>query len=634
MKRLAIACLLFSCLLPASLSLAKEGGHAEDSGAQTGLTVEIKGESNLNKLKSSYSYTHDLLDKLSLKMTLEGDTNSRPLDQRYDESHRLRFDLNYDFGEKDTMQIYYEHKTSFADYKVSQQTSDEDFHYAGSSLRLYPNDRLNLTLLTTFSTGSKATSTYDWYFDTISQRYDVLSADTTLSMAYALSDNTRLNLAVNGSRDLRDYVNNPTYDSEYYTGVVSPTIIGDYKLFNAIELKLNYSFNGTIYRDMYQDELDKNLQTNSITLATKFSPLKRIEITLDSSYNNSQTINLRKDVWLNKYFYRIYPELNPIPGDRTALPFSPLYNIFSNSVAWKVGLNWDWDKSNYFHWSIDGNESNRRYYDDDHELPEQRFSTADSISNTKSYEIISQLRLEVARKLSLTMHHSIGLDTYEYPLNEDKFNQLLKNTIRTGADWKINSRFSVGSQVDLAYTYSTLVSKNLPYSISYKISIGADYDVIDGVRLNFDFIVNRYNQRTRSIETGQDRLAREIKLQPIFSFSDLWSISLDGRFKESITFPVGAYSATSYLTHIYSVTTRLNIQPTETFSFDLSYKHSFHDTFYAGLETKRIEHRLGLDFSYSLFENLVMGVSANYNFWEFNDTEDSFNVGLTLRSTM
>ncbi|MCD4732927.1 hypothetical protein K8R78_01670 [bacterium] len=634
MKRFVIACLLLICLLPTSVSLAKDGGHSEDSGAQNGLTVEIKGESNLNKLKSSYSYTHELLEKLSLKMTLENETNSRPLDQRFDESSRLRFDLDYSFGERDNILIYYEHKNYFANHKIAQQTSEHHYHYAGSQLRLYPSERLNLTLLTTFASGSLSQSTYDWYFDTLSQRYDELSADTTLTLAYDLSDYTRLNLSINGSRDLRDHVNNPTYDSEYYIGAVNPSLSGTYTLFNMLELKLTYNFSGSLYRDMYQSETDKNLQTNSITLGTKFSPFKRFELTLNSTYNNSQTNNLRKDVWLNKYFYRIYPELNPIPGDRTAQPYSPLYDIFGNTVTWKLGLNWDWDKDNYFHWSIDGSDGSRRYYDDDHELPETRFSTADSVSDTKSFEMISLLELMVARQLSLNVRHSIGIDTYEYPLNAEKYNQLLKNTIRAGADWKINSRFSVGSQVDLAYSYSTLVSKNLPYGINYKISIGADYKIIDGVKLNFDFIVNRYNQRTINIETGQDRLSREIKLQPIFSFSELWSLSLNGVFKESITFPVGEYSATSYLSHIYSVTTQVNIQPTDTFSFDISYKHSFHDTFYAGSETKRIEHKLGLDFSYSLFENLVMGVGANYNFWEFSDTEESFNVGLTLRSTM
>lgn len=626
--------IIIICLLLVSTSLAKEGGHAEDSGAQGGLTVEIRGESNLNKLKSSYSYLRRLLDKLSLKLTLENEVNSRPLDQRYDESSRLRFDLNYSFGEQDTMLIYYEHRTSFADYKISEQTSDEDYHYAGSQLRFYPNERLNLTLLTTFTSGSKATSTYDWYFDTLTQRYDLLSADTTLSLAYAITDSTRLNLSVNGSRDLRDYVNNPTYDSEYYTGIVSPSLSGTYTLFNALELKLNYSFNGSLYRDMYQNELDKNLQMNSINLGTKFSPIKRIELTLDTSYSNNQTNNLRKDVWLNKYFYRIYPELNPIPGDRHALPYSPLYDIFSNTVTWKLGINWDWDKDNNFHWSINGSDGNRRYYDDDHELPETRFSTADSVSDTKSFEMISQLKLEVARKLSVNARHSISLDTYEYPLNHEKYNQLLRNTIRTGADWKINSRFSVGSQVDLVYSYSTLASKNLPYGINIKFSIGADYKIIDGLRLNFDIILNRYNQRTVNIETGQDRLTREVKLQPIFSLDESWSLSVDGTFKESVTFPVGEYSATSYLTHVYSVTTKLNINPTETFSFDISYKHGFHNTFRSTSETKRIEHRLGLDFSYSLFENLVLGVSSNYAFWEFNDVEDSFNVGLTLRNTL
>jgi hypothetical protein len=374
---------------------------------------------------------------------------------------------------------------------------------------------------------------------------------------------------------------------------------------------------------------------NTLSVVTNYDAPFDVKGIFSVDLIEGTTTYLEKEVYLQKYFFWIYPELDPIPDSRIRAPWWPLYDILSQGISWKLQLNWDSPRDEYLHWNLSQDTMNRRYYDDEGDLPPERFAIADSVLTNIKNTMTTDAQLDLGKTFILKLQHRITHDDYAYPISTDKDTISLYNDVSSAIKWKLTSAVSFTANLNIGFDRTIGgISSNLPRSNEIKLSFGSEVKLIDGLRVGITYTLSRNNRRTDDFASGTDSLTRELIIEPVFSVSEYWGLDFSGSFREGVSFPVGESSGSMGLKNDWRINTRLNIYPTETLAFEISYRLNTHTSTYTYLETINTDHAWGLSFSYNIIKNLVIHVDADYRMYEYDPERDSFNVGLMIKTTL
>ena len=337
---------------------------------------------------------------------------------------------------------------------------------------------------------------------------------------------------------------------------------------------------------------------------------------------------------MDKYYYLIFPELHPIPEYRGKTPMSPLYNIESESLNWKVGLEYEPTDDSHLHWSFARNDESRLYTDDDGNTPPPRFSVADSIYDYYKNAMLTDSQLDLGRGFVMTLRYSIVMDSYVYTIAENRDVHRLSQTIRSGIKWKLTRTTDLFTNLDLGFDYTARESSSsLPRGSNVEMEFGGESRIASGVRVKYSVTFERYNQRTVDYSSGTDSLKRSFSIEPTFSISDYWNLKFSGDFSEQISFPVGGESGTRWLRHSNDINAIINLTPTPNLSFEFYYNWDYSSSQYTSVSYSS-EHSIGLEISYNVFGDLIVAFDANYLLDEYDTDDNSFNIGVNLRSQL
>lgn len=625
-----ILTLLTLLALPAAVAADDRG----DTGAQPGYTFTFGGGKKLNQVGADYSYTFALADDIELQLTTTQNISDRPEAESERIERTLRADLIYALGDKQKITTYYEQGESYSDNSKSQQRFKSFTHRIGATTNYTFSDKLKADFSAYLNISNVEEESYQYFFDFIDREYDMLAAYGTLNVSYHLSEAGRLDLSAQLSRDARTYPNQPLLDSEYYYGVFTSSLNGAYTLSPRTSFNLRYTFSGQLHRDRKLIERDMDLYSNSLAADTAIDLPADLELTLNGEYSDSQTFYLNEEVWLDKYYYLIYPELHPIPEYRTKTPMSPLYNTRTESLNWKVGLNFDPTDDSKLHWSFTRNDETRNYTDDNGLAPPPRFSVADSIYEYYKNAMLTDSQLDLGLGFVMTLRHSIVLDSYVYTIAENRDVHRLSQTIRSGVKWKLTRFTELFTNIDLGFDRTVRESSStLPRGSNLELEFGGESRVADGVRVKYTVAFERYNQRSEDFSSGSDSLKRKFSIEPTFSISDYWNLRFSGDFSEQISFPVGGETGTTWLRYSNDISAIVNLTPSPRLSFEFYYNWDYSSSQYTDTSYSS-EHSIGMEISYNVFGDLIVAFDANYLLDEYDPDDTSFNIGLNLRSRL
>jgi hypothetical protein len=611
------------------------GREDDDTGAQPGFTLDFGGGKRLNKVGTSLSYSYPLTDVLTLRLTSVQNINNRPEDESESDTRKLRTDLEYSIGKESRLTAYYEQQDSFSDNEKAQQSVSSQSHRAGSRASLNVSEPLKLDLGANFLFSRVKEESYEYFFDFIDREYDQLSADAQLTATSDITDNTRLVVDLQGSRELRDYPDQPLLNSEYYSGLFSSTLTGSYMIRPGINFDLNYTFSGQLHRDLLLIERDQNSYSYSLSASSGINIPWDTKLSLSGDYSLSTNSYLNEDVWLNKYYYLIYPELHPIPEYRNKTPLSPLYNTENASWGWQVKVDFDPEgNEHHLHWSISQQQTDRRYFDDADDPPPERFSVAGSLYTYYKNTMSTDAQLQFPGGFVFNLRHSVALDSYQYIIATDRDWSKLANNIRSSIKWRLTDNTSLDTGISLRLEQrSSALGYSLPRANRIEMTFGGETKVADGVKIGYALTIERYNQREEDFQSGQDSLSRELSLEPTFNFSEFWNIKVNGTFSEKINFPVGGYSGSVGLRQTSKLDSILNLLPSPKLTFQLRYTWNYSTSEYT-TTTYSSTHDWNLEFSYNLLSDLILSCTVGYFLDEYDTEDNDLSVGLTLRSTL
>jgi hypothetical protein len=624
--------LLLAVLFLSPAVWAKE----EDTGVEPGLNIDFSGGKSLNKIGSALSYTYPFGGGFTFRLTLDQNVQNEPQANRESDSRTLRFDIFYEPVQDARIGTYYEQ----TDYDSNMETQDQyqisTSHRAGTNANVKFSDAFTADLNAYFTLSSAQEGTFDWDYGFREYVYDSLSANTDLRFDYQLTDKTRLSLDLNGLREVRGYPTQPALNSEYYVGAMNGSVTGNYALWNSTSLELRYLFNGTVYRDIDLIERNQDTLYNTLSLIANYETPFDVKAILSTDLTHGMTTYLEKEYYLQKYYYRIYPELDPIPGYRSYTPWWPLYDILTRGLSWKLQLNWDSAREDYLHWTLSQDTANKRYYDDEGVLPPERFAIADSVLTNIKNTMSTDAQINLGKSFLLKLQHKVTHDDFSYPISTEKETISLYNDVSSNIKWKLTQAVSFNANCNIGFDRTVGgISSSLPRRNDIKLSFGSEVKLSEGLRVGLTYTLSRNNSRTDDFQSGTDTLARELVVEPVLSVSDYWGLDFHGSFKEQVKFPWGEEGqGTTGLSHYWKINTRLNIYPTDTLSFELDYKYDSSISIYTTVETRRITHVWGLSFSYNIVEDLVVNVNADYRLYEYEPDRDSFNVGLRIRTNL
>jgi len=607
----------------------------EDTGVEPGLNIDFSGGKSLNRIGSALSYTYPLADVFTFRLTLNQGVQNEPRAERESDSRTLRFDLFYEPVKTTRIGCYYEQNDYDSNLIKQDQYQKSNSQRAGTSAAIRFSDAFNADMDAYFTMSDTREGTFDWDLVFREYFYSSLSANTDLRFDYRITEGTRLSLDLTGSREVRSYPVQPALNSEYYVGGINTNLTGNYSLWDSTTMELRYLFNGVLYRDVNLIERNQDTLNNTLSMVTNFETPFDVMGILSVDLLQGTTTYREKEVYLQKYFFWIYPELDPIPGSRIRAPWWPLYDIFSRGINWKLQLNWDSPREDHLHWTLSQETLNRRYYDDEGELPPERFAIADSVLSNIKNTMTTDAQIDLGKSFILKLQHKITHDDFGYPIRTDKDTVSLYNDVSSSIKWKLTNAVSFNANLNIGFdrTYGG-ISSNLPRSNELKLSFGSEIKLIDGLRLGLTYTLSRNNRRTYDFESGSDSLSREFIVEPVFSFSEYWGLDFSGSFRETVTFPVGDNSGSMGLKNDWRINTRVNIYPTETLAFEVSYRLDSYTSSYTYRETIDTNYAWGLSFSYNIVKNLVIHVDADYHVYESFPDRDSFNVGLMIRTTL
>jgi len=607
----------------------------EDTGVEPGLSIDFSGGKSLNRIGSALSYTHPLGKVFTFRLTLNQGVQNEPQAERESDSRTLRFDLFYEPVNTTRIGCYYEQTDYDSNMVIQEQYQKSKSQQAGTSATIQFSDAFSADLDAFFTTSDTQEGTFDWDYVYREYFFHSLSADTDLRLDYKITDSTRLSLDLTGSREVRTYPVQPALNSEYYVGGINTNLTGNYVPWDNTTVELRYLFNGILYRDMNLIERDQDTLNNTLSLIANYQTPFDVKGILSVDLLHGTTTYLEKEIYLQKYFFWIYPELDPIPGNRIRAPWWPLYDTLSRGINWKLQLNWDSPREEYLHWTLSQDTVNRRYYDDEGDLPPERFAIADSVLTNIKNTMTTDTQIDLGKSFILKLQHKITHDDYTYPISTDKDTISLYNDVSSSIKWKMTQAVSFNANLNIGFDRTMGgITSSLPRSNEIRLSFGSEVELIEGLRVNLTYTLSRNNRRTDDFESGTDALSRELVLEPVFSVSDYWGLDFSGSFKESVDFPVGENSGSMGLKNDWKINTRINIYPTETLAFEVSYKLNSHTSIYTYRETAHTDHAWGLSFSYNIVKNLVIHVDANYRVYEFDHDRDTFDVGLMIRTTL
>jgi hypothetical protein len=607
----------------------------EDTGVEPGLNIDFSGGKSLNRIGSALSFTYPLGDIFTYRLTLNQSVQNEPQAERDSDSRTLRFDLFYNPVNTTRIGCYYEETYYDSNLVIQEQYQKSKSQRAGTNATIQFSNDFNADMNAYFTTSDTHEGTYDWDYVFREYFYNSLSANTDLRFDYKMTKSTRLSLDLTGSREVRNYPVQPALNSEYYMGGINTGLNGSYTPWNNGAVELRYLFNGVLYRDMNLIERNQDALNNTLSVVTNYDAPFDVKGIFSVDLIEGTTTYLEKEVYLQKYFFWIYPELDPIPDSRIRAPWWPLYDILSQGISWKLQLNWDSPRDEYLHWNLSQDTMNRRYYDDEGDLPPERFAIADSVLTNIKNTMTTDAQLDLGKTFILKLQHRITHDDYAYPISTDKDTISLYNDVSSAIKWKLTSAVSFTANLNIGFDRTIGgISSNLPRSNEIKLSFGSEVKLIDGLRVGITYTLSRNNRRTDDFASGTDSLTRELIIEPVFSVSEYWGLDFSGSFREGVSFPVGESSGSMGLKNDWRINTRLNIYPTETLAFEISYRLNTHTSTYTYLETINTDHAWGLSFSYNIIKNLVIHVDADYRMYEYDPERDSFNVGLMIKTTL
>jgi hypothetical protein len=624
-----LLCLVVLLLPPAAWA------REEDTGVEPGLDIDFSGGKSLNRVGSALSYTYPLGDVFSFRLTLNQSIQNEPQSERESESRALRFDLFYEPVASTRIGCYYEQNDYNSEKVIEDQYQITKSQRAGTSATIKFSDAVTADLDAYFTTSDTQEGTFDWNLGYREYFYKSLSANTDLRFDCKISDGTRLSLDLTGSREVRDYPVQPALNSEYYVGGINTNLTGSYAPWDNTTVELRYLFNGVLYRDMNLIERNQNYLSNSLSLITNYQTPFDVKGILSVDLLHGTTTYLEKEVYLQKYYFWIYPELDPIPGYRSYLPWWPLYDILSRGINWKLQLNWDSPHEDYLHWTLSQETMNKRYYDDEGELPPERFAISDSVLTNIKNTMTTDAQIDLGQSFILKLQHKITHDDYNYPISTGKDTVSLYNDVTSAIRWKLTQAVSFSANLSIGFDRTRGgISSSLPRRNDIRLSFGSEVKLIEGLRVNLTYTLGRNNSRTEDFVSGSDMLSRELVVEPVFSISNYWGLDFSGSFRETVKFPVGEGSGSMGLDNYWKINTRLNIYPTETLAFEISYKLNSTISTYVNGEESRVDHAWGLSFSYNIVKNLIIHMDADYHSYEHEPDWDSFNVGLRIKTTL
>ena len=624
-------CSLLIIILLSPGVFAKE----EDTGIEPGLNIDFNSGKSLNKIGSSLSYAHFFGSDFIFRLTMNSSAQNEPQANRESVSRTLRFDLFYEPVEDTRISCFYEQLDYDSDMKTQEQYQISKTHRAGTSTYTKLSDALTIDLDTYLTLSSTHEGTFDWDYGFREYVYDSLSANTDLRFDYKITEQTRFSCYLTGSREVRGYPTQPALNSEYYVGNVSSSLTGNYSPWKNTTFELRYLFNGTLYRDVNLIERNQNTLNNNLSVVANYVTPFDVKGILSVDLIHGTTTYLEKEYYLNKYYYWIYPELDPIPEYRLHSPWWPLYDLLSRGINWKLQLNWDTPHENYLNWALSQDTTNRRYYDDDGDLPPERFAIADSVLTNVKNTMTTGGQVNLGKSFILKLQHKVTHDDFSYPISSEKDTISLYNDVSSNIKWKLTQAVSLNANFNIGFDRTSGgVSSSMPKSNEIKLSFGSEVKLNDGLRVGLTYTLSRNNRRTDDFQSGTDTLSRELLIEPVFSISDHWGLDFSGSFKEQVDFPVGEGQGSTRLRHTWKIHTKINIYPTETLAFELSYRFNSRISIYTDIETNRTDHSWGLSFSYNIVEDLVIHINADYRAYEYDHERDSINVGLRLRTTL
>jgi hypothetical protein len=607
----------------------------EDTGVEPGLNIDFNGGKSLNRIGSALSYTFPLGDDFTYRLTLNQSVQNEPQAERDSDSRTLRFDLFYNPVDTTRIGCYYEETYYDSNLVIQEQYQKSKSQRAGTNASIQFSNDLSADMGAYFTTSDTKEGTYDWDYVFREYFYNSLSANTDFRFDYRMTKSTRLSLDLTGSREVRNYPVQPALNSEYYMGGINTGLNGSYTLWDNATVDLRYLFNGVLYRDMNLIERNQDTLNNTLSVITNYEAPFDVKGILSVDLTQGTTTYLEKEVYLEKYYFWIYPELDPIPDSRIRAPWWPLYDILSQGISWKLQLNWDSPRDEYLHWNLSQDTMNRRYYDDEGDLPPGRFAIADSVLTNIKNTMTTDAQIDLGKSFILKMQHRITHDDYIYPISTDKDTISLYNDVSSAIKWKLTSAVSFTANLNIGFDRTVGgISSSLPRSNEIKLSFGSEVKLIEGLRVGLTYTLSRNNRRTDDFASGTDSLTRELIIEPVFSVSEYWGLDFSGSFRESVSFPVGDNSGSMGLKNDWRINTRVNIYPTETLAFEISYRLNSHTSTYSDLETINTDHSWGFSFSYNIIKNLVIHVDADYRMYEYDPERDSFNVGLMIKTTI
>ncbi len=607
----------------------------EDTGVEPGLNINFNSGKSLNKIGSALSYALPFGRDFIFRLTMNQSVQNEPQANRESESRTLRFDLFYEPVENTRVICFYEQLDYDSDMKTQEQYQVSKTHRAGTSAYTRFSDALTADLNAYLTLSSTHEGTFDWDYGFREYVYDSLSGYTDLKFDYKITEQTRLSCDLTGSREVREYPTQPALNSEYYVGSIANSLTGNYSPWKNTTFELRYLFNGTLYRDSYLIERNQNTLNNNLSVVANYVTPFDLKGIFSVDLIHGTMTYLGKEYYLNKYYYWIYPELDPIPEYRLHTPWWPLYDLLSRGINWKLQLNWDSSSEDYLHWILSQDTTNRRCYDDDGDLPPERFAIADSVLTNTKNTMTTGAQVNLGKSFILKLQHKVTHDDFSYPISSSKDTISLYNDVSSTIKWKLTQAVSLNANFNIGFDRTTGgVSSSLPKSNEIKLSFGGEVKLIDGLRIGLTYTLSRNNRRTDDFESGTDTLSRELVIEPVFSVSEYWGLDFSGSFKETASFPVGDSSGSMGLSNYWRINNRINIYPTETLAFELSYRFNSRVSIYTDRETSRTDHSWGLSFSYNIVEDLVIHIDADYRVYEYDHDRDSINVGLRLRTTL
>lgn len=633
MSRSAQALLLIIIMASVQPVTARDDGG--DRVTQPGYTFDFGGGKRHNKVVSTLGYIYAFTDKLSLRLHTTHNIENRPRDESESSYRSLRTELEYNIAKGSRLNVFYELSDRFSRNDRSQQSVASVTHRAGTQATFNLTETLRLDLGANLSYSEVEETSYEYFFDFIDRAFSMLSAGSKLTATSNLTKATRLVFDVQGAREVRRYPIQPLLDSEYYYGILSSTLTGDYKPFKNVGFRLNYNFSGQLQRDMLLIERDQNRYSYSLSTDTTIDGPFSTSLLLGGNYSLQRTDFLNKDVWLNKYFYLIYPENHPIPEYRVRTPLSPLYNFVSESWGWKVNLDFKPTPSdNQLQWSFSQQQTDRRYFDDDGEPPLERFSIAGSLYTYDKSMMSTNAQLQLPRGFVLNLRHSLALDSYSYTIATARDWSKVANHIRSTIRWRLTKNTTLNTSATVRFERrDSAVGYTLPRAHRLELAFGGETTITRGIRVAYELAAERYSQRTEDYEAGRDSLVRRFTIQPTFSFSEYWNLRASGTFSERVNFPVGDFSGTVGLRQDSRININANLLPSPRLTFELGYYWNRSTSIFT-TTSHTSTHDWRLVLSYNIFADLLLSCNVGFFLNEYITDDNDFSIGLTLRSKL